>query len=150
MTDLDERLRLAFVDFLCVDRGRLWTGDPWGGPGYYGVRVVTVAPDAAEVELEVTFRAGVTYCCFEPNCHFPHYEHGWQRLRECLDRHGLAHLPLPVIRTFRGVIEAGAVMHPDMRPETRWVCEGMQYTNGPRHPITSKTAELGAAPDAAE
>ena len=28
MADLDDQLTLAFTDFLCVDRGRLWTGDP--------------------------------------------------------------------------------------------------------------------------
>ncbi|MBP3956091.1 hypothetical protein J8F10_12440 [Gemmata sp. G18] len=149
MADLDDRLTLAFAEFLCVDRGRLWTGDPWGGPGYYGVRVAAVTSDAAEVELAVTFRAGVTYCCFESSCHFPHHASGWQRLRECLDRHDLAQLPLPIIRTFRGVIEPGAVMQPEIGPGTRWVHEGAQYTNGPRHPITTRHAEPGAAPDPA-
>jgi hypothetical protein len=115
LTDLDERLTLAFADLFAENRSRFLDGEVAGGPGYYGVQVAAVTADASEVELVLTFRAGVRYCCFESGCHFAYYdERGWRRLRECLDRHGLGHLPLPVVRTFRGVIEPGAVAQPGM------------------------------------
>jgi hypothetical protein len=150
VSDLDERLALAFADLFAADRGRFRDGESWGGPGYFGVQVASATVDGSEVELVVTFRAGVRYCCFESACHFAYYdEHGWRRLRECLDRHGLGHLPLPVIRSFRGIIEPGAVAQPGMvgTPEACFVWEGSEYWAGPWHPIVPKQAEPGAAPD---
>jgi hypothetical protein len=151
LTDLDERLTLAFADLFAQNRSRFFGGEVSGGPGYYGVQVAAVAADASEVELVLTFRAGVRYCCFESACHFAYYdERRWRRLRECLDRHGLGHLPIPVIRTFRGVIEPGAVGQPGGivgAPEACFVMEGSQYETGPWHPIIPSPAESGAAPE---
>ncbi len=151
MTDVDERLTLAFADLVAANRGRFRDGAGWGGPGYYDVRASACTADAAEVELVVAFRAGVRYCCFESGCHFPYYEAGWwAQLRECLDRHGLGHLPLPAIRSFRGVIERGAVAQPGIvgAPDTCFVWDGSEYQAGPWPPIT-RQAEPGAAPDPA-
>ena len=147
MTDLDERLTLAFADLFAANRGRFRDESVWGGPGYYGVQAAALTADASEVELAVTFRAGVRYCCFESACHAAYYrESWWGRLRECMDRHGLGHLPLPVVRTFRGVIERGAVAQPGMvgAPETCFVCEGSHYRTGPWQPVRPSQAEPGA------
>lgn len=136
VVDLHDRLTRAFVEVFATNRNRFWAG----GPGYYGVRLTAVAADASEVELEVTFRSGVRYCCFESGCHFSYYEEcGWRHLRECMDRQGLAFLPLPTIRKFRAVIEPGAVMEAGMAetPNARFVWEGFQYEVGPWHPITA-------------
>jgi hypothetical protein len=152
LTDLDERLTLAFADLFAGDRGRFRDAEPWGGPGYFGVRATPATSDASEVELAVTFRAGVRYCCFESACHFAYYnERGWRRLRECLDRHGLGLLPLPVIRLFRGIIERGAVAEPGVvgTPEACFVMEGSEYRAGPWHPITPRQGEPSAAADPA-
>jgi hypothetical protein len=149
VSDLDERLTQAFADLFAENRCRFLDGAVSGGPGYYGVRGAAVTADASEVELVLTFRAGVRYCCFESGCHFSHYaERGWRRLRACLDRHGLGHLPLPVVRTFRGVIEPGAVAQPGVvgTPEACFVVEGTQYETGPWHPITTSPAEPDGSP----
>lgn len=106
MSKLDERLTLAFEELFAAN-------SPYfggGGPGYYGVHLENVEPDGSELDLVLTFRAGVRYCCCEPRCHFAHYsEDGWARLRECMDRNFLRDRSLPVVRKFRGVIEQGAV-----------------------------------------
>jgi hypothetical protein len=141
VSDLDERLTLAFADLFAADGGRFLDRQSWGGPGYFGVQVTSTTADGSEVELVVTFRAGVRYCCFESACHFAYYdESGWRLLRECLDRHGLEQLPLPVIRSFYGVIERGAVAQPGVvgAPETCLVSEGLEYRAGPWHPIVPK------------
>src|SRR5262245_44657114 len=106
MASLHERLTRAF-EGVFADTAPYFGG---GGPGYYEVRIENVAGDGAEVDVVLTFRAGVWYCCPEPGCHFAFYgEGGWSLLREYLDRNGLQHLPLPTIRRFRGVIERGAI-----------------------------------------
>src|SRR5436853_2756500 len=109
-----------------------------GGAGYYGVGLENVAADGSEVDLVVTFRSGKRYCCFEFSDHFAFYsERGWSRLRECLDRHGLSHLPLPAIRKVQAVIERGAVMTPC--PTTAaFIAEGSEYQAGPFKPLTQK------------
>jgi hypothetical protein len=150
MTDLNERLTLAFVDLFAANRGRFRDGMARGGPGYYGVKAAAVTADALDVELVVTFRAGVRYCCFESGCHCAYYaEWWWRQLRECLDRQGLGQLPLPVVATFRGVIERGAVMQPGFvdNPEACIVVEGSHYETGPWQPIAPGPVESGAAPD---
>jgi hypothetical protein len=150
LTDLDERLTLAFADLFAENRSWFRDREVLVGPRYYGVHVTAITPDGSEVELVLTFRSGIRYCCFEPGCHFAFCdERGWQRLRECLGRHGLGHLPLPVVRRFRGVIERGAVMQPGMvgTPEACFVMEGSEYEVGPWHPISPRQAEPGAAAD---
>lgn len=150
MIDLDLRLTTAFANLAARNRGRFRDGATWGGPGYYGVRAIALAPDATEVELVVTFRAGVRYCCFESGCHFTYYQESWwSRLRECLDGEGLGHVPLPVIRSFRGEIERGAVAQPGIvgAPETCIVWDHSHYEAGPWLPISLSPAEAGDAAD---
>ena len=109
LTDLHDRLTRAFADVFAENVP--WFGG--GGPGYYGLRLENVAADGAQVDLVLTFRSGVRYCCFESACHFGYYDaRGWARLRKCMDRHGLNHYALPAIRRFRGVVQPDAVAHP--------------------------------------
>src|SRR5262249_27533037 len=106
MSDLHRRLTQALEEAMAANAPYFGGG----GPGYDGLRVEDVAPDGSAFDLVLTFRSGVRYCCCEPGCHVPSFSGGWWAwLRECVDRQGLAHLPLPVIRTLRGVIEQGAV-----------------------------------------
>ena len=150
MTELDERLTRAFADLFAERSYRFIDGVVAGGPGYYGVRAAALTPSASEVEVIVTFRPGVRYCCFEAVCHAEYHDEGWwARLRECMVRHGLGHLPLPTVRAFCGVIECGAVMQPGMvgAPETCFVMEGLRYQTGPWEPICSKPTEPETAPD---
>ena len=141
LSALHEQLTRAFAELFAANVP--WVGG--GGPGYYGVRLENVAADGSQVDLVVTFRSGVRYCCFESACHFPYFEaRGWTRLRKCLDREGLSHLPLPVIRKFRGVIEPGAVMTPDRtNPASVWE-ERLEYEVGPLRPVTPGSGEAGA------
>lgn len=129
MTELDDRFTRVFAEIFDSLR---WT---------LGVRVVAVAADGSEVEVAVTFRAGHRYCCYESSCYFAHYaEHGWRRVRAGMDRHGLAHLPLPVIRTFHGIIEPGAVAQPGVtgHPEMCFVSDGeRRYETGPWQPVVT-------------
>jgi hypothetical protein len=41
------------------------------GPGY-SVSVITAATDLSEIEVDLHFLSGRTYCCAEPGCHLPH------------------------------------------------------------------------------
>jgi hypothetical protein len=134
LSDLQERLTAAFAEMYAANVPSFGGG----GSGYYGVRVKNVAADGAEVELVVTFGAGQRYCCFEPGCHFAYYDaRGWAKLRAAMDRQGLGHLPLPVIRRLRGVIEAGAVMMPTPNPSLpSYVSDtAEEYEVGPLQPI---------------
>lgn len=134
MDELRERLTRAFEDVLAANVP--WFGG--GGPGYYGVHLENVAEDGSEVELILTFRSGTRYCCFESGCHFADYDRRlWARLRESMDRHGLSHIRLPVIRKFRGVIEAGAVMTPD-RTNPAYRSDAQTYETGPFEPLTDE------------
>jgi hypothetical protein len=148
LTNLDEQLTRAFAEIFAEKYTRFRDGVVSGGPGYYGVRAVALTEDGSDAELTITFRAGVRYCCFVSACHCAYYrERWWSHLRECMDRHGLGHLPLPVIRSFRGIIEHGAVMQPGMvdNPETCFVSEGAQYAKGPWQPIAPKPAAPGTS-----
>jgi hypothetical protein len=136
LTDLDERLTLDFADLFAVSRYTFRDGMVSGGPGYFGVRTAAVVSDASEVELAVTFRTGVRYCCFESTCHAAYYSADWWgRLRENMNSRGLGHLSLPIVRTFRGVIERGAVMEPGTNPPACFVSEGTEYQTGPWQPL---------------
>jgi len=150
LTDLDDRLTLAFADLFAENRIRFRDGEVSGGPGYYSVRVAALTKDGAEVELAVTFRKGVKYCCFESACHASYYRQDWWvRLQKHMDGHGLGHLPLPIVRTFRGVVECGAVAEPGTNPPACFVCEGSEYRVGPWYPIAPKQAEQLATDDRA-
>jgi hypothetical protein len=131
MSDLPERLTRAFTDLFASNVFNDWKDYKGGGPGYYGVRIENVAPDGSEIDLILTFLSGKRYCCFQFADHFAHYsERGWSRLRECMDRHGLQDLPLPVLRRVRAVIEKGAVIAPSPKvPMGIW--EGSEYQTGP-------------------
>ena len=135
------------VPRLTGGRGR-WAGSfggKGGGPGYYGVRLENVAADGSEVDLVLTFRSGVRYCCFEFGCHFAFYaDHGWSRLRVCMDRHGLSHVPLPAIRKVRAVIERGAVTTPSPKVAAG-IMEGSEYQAGPFQPTSKDDVEPGTA-----
>jgi hypothetical protein len=124
---LREQLTRAFIDLFGADIPYLGTG----GSGSYGVHVENLATDASYLDLVLTFRSGVRYCCFEFACHFPFYdERSWSRLRGCMDRHGLGDFPLPVIRKVRGVIEKGAVVQPSPVGPV-YIMEGSEYEAGP-------------------
>ena len=136
--DLKGSLTPAFVELFAMNVFDFADGFKGGGPDYYGVALENVAPDGSEVSLILTFRSGVRYCCFEFSCHFPHYaEYGWSRLRDCMNRHGLSHLPLPVIRKVRGLIERGAVINPSPKVPVG-IMEGFQYEVGPFLPVIEK------------
>jgi hypothetical protein len=127
LNDLHERFARAFGDLFAADIP-FFGG---GGPGYFGVRLEKVAADGSEVDLVLTFRSGVRYCCFESACHFPYYSaRGWSLLRACMDRHGLSRYPLPVIRKFRGVIESGAVATPSAGGPS-YIMEGSESRPSP-------------------
>src|SRR5262249_13760224 len=110
-----------------------------GGPGYYGVRLESIAADGSALDLVVTFRAGSRYCCCEPGCHVPfHSERGWAWLRHCMDCNGLENQPLPVIRKFKGIIEPGALFDSqpgsgtDPQPQP---VDAFEYEAGPYSPV---------------
>ena len=143
MSELDEQLTLAFADVFASQRSWFHDKDSSGGPGYFGVQVTSIIEDGSEIELVVTFREGHHYCCFEAVCHFADYkERTWGQVRECMDRYGLEHLPLPIIRKFRGIVEPGAVMQPGISGNLnkRFISDGGQYQQGPWLPILPKTA----------
>jgi hypothetical protein len=145
LNDLREQLTKAFEDLFATNVLTFWDGFKGGGPGYYGVLVEPVAPDGSEVDLVLTFRSGRRYCCFEFCCHFAFYaEHGWSRLRGCLDRHGLSALPLPVIRKVRGVIERGAVGTPSPKVAAV-IMAGSEYQTGPFQPVTEPDGKNATA-----
>jgi hypothetical protein len=141
--DLRERWTQVFVDLFAANVFHFGDGYQGGGPGYYGVRVENVAADGSELELVLTFRSGKRYCCFEFCDHFAFYRaSGWCRLRQCMDRHGLAQFSLPVIRKVWAVIEKGAVVHPS--PTTAvGIWEGSEYHTGPFLPLSEDGALLG-------
>ncbi len=138
-SDLHERLTRAFIDVFAANVP-FFGG---GGPRHYGVRLENISIEGSQLDLILTFRSAVRYCCFEFACHFAHYgTRGWSRLRDAMDRHGLNGLPLPVIRKVRAVIEPGAVATPSPQgPAFRM--EGSEYEAGPFHPA----AEDETAPD---
>jgi hypothetical protein len=39
-------------------------------PGY-GITVVDISPDARNIDIDLRFLSGRTYCCAEPGCHLP-------------------------------------------------------------------------------
>ena len=107
--DLLGRLDQTFNDLFA--RNTSYFGG--GKPGYYGVRVENLVPDGSELELVLTFRSGVRYCCPELGCHCDFRSVGfWSRLRDGMDARGLVSLPLPRIRTVRVVVEDGAIFDP--------------------------------------
>ena len=135
MEEIQERLARAFEAMFAANVP--WFGG--GGPGYYGVRLENVAADGSEVDLVITFRAGVRYCCFESGCHFSYFDYrGWARLRRCLDREGLSYLPLPIVKKFRSVIESGAVMSPGRTNPESVNDKEFEYEVGALHPIVAE------------
>jgi hypothetical protein len=147
---LREQLTRAFEDVF-ADTVPYFGG---GGPGYYGVGVENVAGDGSELDVVLTFRSGTRYCCMEPGCQWGYWaEGGWSLLRECLDRNGLHHLPLPTVRRFRGVIEEGAVFDtvpaPGGLPDEGAPAahHAFEYEVGPFLPINDSRAEPHAAAD---
>src|SRR5262245_53842213 len=134
LSDLPERLTRAFVDLFASNVFTDWKDYKGGGPGYYGIRIENVATDGSELDLVLTLLSGKRYCCFEFVDHFAHYrEDSWSRLRECMDRHGLQDLPLPVIRRVQAVIEKGTVMAPSPRMLIA-ISDGSEYQTGPIKP----------------
>jgi hypothetical protein len=140
LRELQGRLNQAFVDAFSMNTPYFGGG----GPGYYGVRLENVAVDGSEVDLVLTFRSGVRYCCFEPGCHFSYYSEGWWSwLRQCMDRNGLSHLPLPVIRRLHGVIEEGALFDTASASaggEPR-ESRAYEYEDGPYHPVSGSSGQ---------
>jgi hypothetical protein len=125
---LRERLTGAFFDYLA--RNRADFGER--GRDCYEVSLENVAPDGSELDLVVTLQAGATYCCSEPGCHFDfRSEMAWAELRSDMDAHGLRKLPLPVIRTLRVVVEAGALFDPGGLRSPPLVSKGYAYEEGP-------------------
>jgi hypothetical protein len=105
-----------------------------GGPGYYGVRLENVAPDGSSIDLVVTFRSGVRYCCMETGCHFGVGHEGyWSRLRKDMNAHHLSHIPLPTIRVVRMLVEDGCLI--DLSPGKPRTQKAMTYEVGPFDPV---------------
>ncbi|MCE9566259.1 MAG: hypothetical protein K8U57_29910 [Planctomycetes bacterium] len=138
MTNLHERLTQAFIEVFGASIP--WFGG--GGPGHHGVQLEYVADDGSEVDLVLTFRSGVRYCCFESVCRFDERSaRAWATVREYMNRQGLEDLPLPVIRKFRGVIEIGAVVTPDrIKPAYVWD-KHQEYEKGPWLPVIADIRE---------
>lgn len=131
MNALSERLTRAFIDHLARNR----TDFGGGGRDDYWVRLENIAPDVSELDLVVIFRAGATYCCSEPGCHFDfRSETAWADLRGDLDAHGLREVPLPTIRTLRVVVEAGALFDPGGLRQPPLISRGYTYEEGPFAP----------------
>jgi len=88
--DLLLRLSRTFIDVFAANQPYFGGG----GVGCYGISLENVAPSGTAVDLMVTFRSGVRYCCFEPGCHFAFFsERGWNWLRACRDRNGSPRCP---------------------------------------------------------
>lgn len=79
-----------------------------GRTDYYGVSVLRISPDGAEIRLRLTFRRSEAYCCAEPGCHASHFGRAWwRRLRENLRAQGLGERP-PLRIEVEGIVEEGA------------------------------------------
>ena len=83
---------------------------PDGAPPDYRFAVTRASPDGSEFTLNLTFKAGSHYCCFEAGCHLGLFEaDDWRRIRACLRREGIAPEAPIVIRAVHVVVEEGAV-----------------------------------------
>ena len=86
------RVDRAFKRYLSRNRG-----------GAVRVVVRRVACATADLEIELTFAVGVTYCCFESGCHLGIFtRERWASLRQCMQDEGLVFdAPLTVsVRNF--------------------------------------------------
>lgn len=76
---------------------------------YMGVAVQDYRPSDASCVLELRFKSGGRYCCFESGCHVGNMGPGWWRkIRAELDRMGFDGPPRLRMRTLYFVIEDGA------------------------------------------
>lgn len=75
----------------------------------YEVRIGAPAPDGLTFDLVLGFKAGETYCCYEPGCHLV-LSDGlvWDRLREILIEMRMLRPPLLTVRQLRGIVEPGS------------------------------------------
>ncbi|MGD1915733.1 MAG: hypothetical protein ACFCBV_06055 [Phycisphaerales bacterium] len=102
-----------------------------GRRDYIGVAVRDYQPSDASFALELRFKSGGRYCCFESGCHVGNLgARWWRRVRAELDRIGFDGPPRLRIRTLEFVIEDGAqwgLRRPDDDRPLRPV-SGYRYT----------------------
>lgn len=76
-------------------------GPDGAAPAY---RVEASLVDESLIRLQLTFRAGASYCCAEAGCHLPLTEQGWAAVREALKLSAFVKLAFEV----EVFVEAGA------------------------------------------
>jgi hypothetical protein len=87
--------------------------DRWQPPDYG----VSASLEAGTLEMMLTFRSGVTYCCYEPGCHLGLVDgKQWDVLRRVLAAHGIA-APRSLELRLTCVVEEGAVFFDLAKPD---------------------------------
>lgn len=104
----------VFAAYLARNRTPV-PGDPEARqPADYGVSATL---NGGVINLELTFRAGSVYCCYEWGCHLAlHSGVRWEKLRRALASHGVA-VPARLKLRLSCVIEEGAVFFNLLRPD---------------------------------
>jgi hypothetical protein len=104
-SDLREVLQSAFVGFFARNPAAE------GSRSYYGVAVSHVRKTRSGItfDLELTFKKGKRYCCFEDGCHHWLFsKDGWARVRRLLRTSGWTDPPPLRIAILRGKVVKGA------------------------------------------
>jgi len=105
-TTVQARICAAWIDLLRRNRGA--EGHP---EQHYALKVENIRGQGEEFELQVTFRAGRTYCCCEALCHTGVFtEQRWRELRLALAAHGVEPQG-PLVVQICTRLEAGARLH---------------------------------------
>jgi hypothetical protein len=130
-TTVQARIRASWIDLLRRNRGA--EGKP---ETYYALNVENIRGRGEEFELNLTFRAGQTYCCCEDLCHTGVFtEQRWRELRVALAIHGVEPKEPLVVRICTR-LEAGARLHygrssepeAEVSPQGPWTLTVREFT----------------------
>lgn len=134
-----EQLTAAFRAYR--DRGRR----PDGGPLRYEVEVRRLSEDERTIEVALTFKAGIRYCCAEPGCNFGLvFEREWRILRDCLSAKGVrVGSPLTVI--IHGTVEKGALLESGPQLGLPLESPGYTYEHASTEPPSEDSASMAAS-----
>lgn len=92
-------------------------------------RVTVLRFDLDEIDVELRFLSGKTYCCAEPGCHLPARSRAWwQRLRQVL-RAAKLNPPSLAIR-IRGTVKNGTLLEVFGTKQPR-ASIAYEYADGP-------------------
>ncbi len=94
------------------------------------IRILSVSPSGAQIEVELRFATGQSYCCTEAGCFLSGGQPFWRRIRAAL-RDMTGRDPPLMSLTIRGVVEDKALLRSEPPGGTPTETAAHTYDSGP-------------------